>query len=145
MSLFRSFIRDAIATATPTIPTPTTISPSLTASPGAVPFGPAGGGGGGPSSYLVAGNQPMPNIVIPPGGFAGFAQQTPATQALFARAGRKGGLRSAAKRRRKRKTKAKTTRTRTRRTRSTRRKARLVKGSAAAKRYMARIRKMRKR
>lgn len=87
----------------------------------------------------------MRSIVIPPGGFAGFAQQTAATQALFQRAGRVGGLRSARKRRRKSKAKAKSTRTATKRRKSTRGKRRLVKGSAAAKRYMARIRRMRKR
>lgn len=86
----------------------------------------------------------MPNIVIPPGGFAGFAQQTPATQALFSRAGRIGGLRSAAKRRRKSKKKAAAAPRRRRRA-SAKRAARLVKGSAAAKRYMAKIRRKRKR
>lgn len=86
-------------------------------------------------------------IIVPPGGFAGFAQQTAATQALFQRAGRTGGLRSAAKRRR-RKSKASSAPTRSRKvTRRAKRAkvARLVKGSAAAKRHMARIRKMRKR
>lgn len=82
-------------------------------------------------------------IVVPPGGFAGFAQQTPATQALFQRAsGRSAGT----TRRRKRRTKAKRAaapRKRTRRAKS-KRPARLVKGSAAAKRYMASIRRKRK-
>lgn len=87
-------------------------------------------------------------IIVPPGGFAGFAQQTPATQALFQRAGRVGGMRSAAKRRRRKKTAA---RAAPRRRKSVRRRAlrakkgRLVKGSAAAKRYMAKIRRKRKR
>ena len=82
-------------------------------------------------------------MIVPPGGFAGFAQQTDATKALFARAGRKGGLRSAAKRRRKKA--AKPRRASRGRARATRRgKARLVKGSAAAKRYMARIRRKRR-
>lgn len=89
------------------------------------------------------------SIIIPPGGFAGFAQQTPATQALFQRAGRVGGLRSAATRRRRRRRKAASrVPSKVRRSRRTARRrgsARLVKGSAAAKRYMARIRKMRKR
>lgn len=143
MSLREIAIR-LVREATPTIPTPTTISPTLTASPGAVPFGPSGGGGGGPSSYLVAGNQTMANLIIPPGGFAGFAQQTPATQALFQRAGRNGGLRSAAKRRRKSKKKAAAAPRRRRRANG-KRPARLVKGSAAAKRYMASIRRKRKR
>lgn len=86
----------------------------------------------------------MRNFIIPPGGFAGFAQQTAATQALFQRAGRVGGRRSAAKRRRTAKKKGATAkRKRTTRRRST--KMRLVKGSAAAKRYMAKIRRLRKR
>ena len=84
-------------------------------------------------------------IVVPPGGFAGFAQQTPATQALFQRAGRVGGT----SRRRKRRTKAKTKRaTRARaaapRTRKRAKAKRLVKGSRAAKAYMAKIRRKRK-
>jgi len=81
-------------------------------------------------------------IVVPPGGFAGFAQQTPATQALFQRAGRKGG-RTTARRRRKARAKSATPRKRkTAKRRAT--KARLVKGSRAAKAYMARIRRKRK-
>lgn len=81
-------------------------------------------------------------LIVPPGGFAGFAQQTPATQAMFQRAGR-GPARTT---RRKRRTKAKRAaapRKRTRRAKS-KRPARLVKGSAAAKRYMASIRRKRK-
>lgn len=89
-----------------------------------------------------------PHMTVPPGGFAGFAQQTAATQQLFQRAGSLGGKRSAAKRRRKatRKT-AKTTSRRRKgagRVKARKGKARLVKGSAAAKRYMASIRKKRK-
>jgi hypothetical protein len=87
----------------------------------------------------------MKTMIVPPGGFAGFAQQTPATQALFQRAGRKGGLTTA---RRRRKTKAKTKRAKTRTTRrktARGKKGRLVKGSPAAKRYMASIRRKRKR
>lgn len=83
------------------------------------------------------------SIIVPPGGFAGFAQQTAATQALFQRAGRKGGKRSAAKR--KRAKVASGTRTKRRKQAKRKRTARLVKGSAAAKRYMASIRKRRKR
>jgi hypothetical protein len=80
------------------------------------------------------------SIIVPPGGFAGFAQQTAATQALFQRAGRKGGKRSAAKRK-----KSAAPRGRKRKARkSVARKARLVKGSKAAKRYMASIRRKRK-
>ncbi len=86
------------------------------------------------------------SIVVPPGGFAGFAQQTPATQELFRRAGRLGGQRSAAtRRRRKAKTARRSGSARRRRRAVSAKKGRLVKGSAAAKRYMARIRRMRKR
>ena len=83
----------------------------------------------------------MPNLIVPPGGFAGFAQQTAATQAMFQRAGRKGGLKSARKRRAKKK--AAPVRARRKRAKS-KRPARLVKGSAAAKRYMASIRRKRR-
>jgi hypothetical protein len=84
-------------------------------------------------------------IIVPPGGFAGFAQQTPATQAMFQRAGR---TTSTTARRRKRKTaakkRAKTTRARRRTTARAKRPARLVKGSRAAKAYMAKIRRKRR-
>jgi len=95
------------------------------------------------STWLPLGGSVKAPIVVPPGGFAGFAQQTPATQALFQRSGRVGGKRSAAKRRRKR---AKTAKTATRKTarRRSARPARLVKGSPAAKRYMAKIRRKRR-
>lgn len=80
-------------------------------------------------------------LIVPPGGFAGNAQQTSATQLMFAKAtGSKGG-RTTQRRRRK----AKKTATRSRKRKSPRaRKARLVKGSAAAKRFMASIRRKRK-
>lgn len=80
-------------------------------------------------------------IIVPPGGFAGFAQQTPATQAMFQRAGRKGGKRSARKRRAKAKASGKTAR---KRRTPRKRNGKLVKGSAAAKRRMAAIRRKRK-
>lgn len=116
--------------------------PPQSAPPGAVPFIIGGGAGSSTVIPILEGGR-VRTIVVPPGGFAGFAQQTPATQAMFQRAGRKGGLRSARKRR---KTKAKTKRAKTTRRRTTRgKKARLVKGSAAAKRYMASIRRKRKR
>lgn len=81
-------------------------------------------------------------LIVPPGGFAGNAQQTAATQQLFAKAtGARGGRTT---QRRRRKAKAKTA-TRSRKRKSPgRRKARLVKGSAAAKRFMASIRRKRK-
>lgn len=121
---------------------PPQVSSPLENAPGFLPFAPTGGGGSSTVIPLMSGGS-VRSIVVPPGGFAGFAQQTAATQAMFQRAGRKGGLRSARKRR---KTKAKTKRAKTTRRRTTRgKKARLVKGSAAAKRYMAKIRRKRKR
>lgn len=110
---------------------------------GSVPLSPYGGGS---ISIPIIGSAPVPNIIIPPGGFIGFGQQTAATQALFQRAGRIGGMRSAAKRRKRKKTASGKVSRRApqRRRRSSARPARLVKGSAAAKRYMARIRRKRK-
>lgn len=116
---------------------------------------PAAGGGpadlplsgmaaGGSASIPLLRGDSMPNLIVPPGGFAGFAQQTAATQALFQRAGRIGGMRSASKRRRKRKASNAGASKKRRRT-SSRRKQKLVKGSAAAKRFMANLRKRRKR
>lgn len=87
-------------------------------------------------------------IVVPPGGFAGHAQQTPATQQLFAKAtGRKGGR--ATQRKRRAKAKAAPRKRRASRAAAPRRAkrgkpARLVKGSAAAKRHMAKIRRKRR-
>lgn len=75
---------------------------------------------------------------IPPNGLAGFAQQTPAVQSLYRRRGGGGGTR-----RRKKKAAGAVKR---RAKRAGKRAAKkFVKGSAAAKRYMAKIRKMRKR
>lgn len=75
-----------------------------------------------------------------------WGQQTAAARALAAQSGRRGGLRSARKRRRKAKTSSSSSSPRRRRARArTRGRARLVKGSAAAKRYMTKIRRMRKR
>jgi hypothetical protein len=82
-------------------------------------------------------------VIVPPGGFAGFAQMTPASQAMFQRAGARGGRRSAAKRRRK--AVAKRSAPKRRAGKRAKRPARLVKGSAAAKKYMAKIRRKRKR
>ena len=74
---------------------------------------------------------------------AAWGQQTLASQHLAAKAsGRRGGIRSARKRR---KARASVAAPRKRRSRArTRVKARLVKGSAAAKRYMASIRRKRR-
>lgn len=83
---------------------------------------------------------PVADFYIPPGGFTGFAQMTPASKAALSSVGRS--------RRRKRRKKAKQA---VRRARSTARRAarravkkRFVKGSAAAKRHMAKLRRMRK-
>jgi len=72
---------------------------------------------------------------LPPGGLAGFSQMMPASKLALTR-----GMRSAGKRRKARKTKTK--RTKRAKRRSSKRK--LVKGSAAAKRFMANLRKRRK-
>jgi hypothetical protein len=78
---------------------------------------------------------------IPPGGVAGFNQMTPSSQLALTRGAR--GTRTRSKRR-----KTRTKRTKTRKARKTRTKRgkakRFVKGSAAAKRYMAKIRRKRK-
>lgn len=94
--------------------------------------------------------------IIPPGGFAGLGQQTPATQQLFGRAvakkKRRGKKRPARKRAakktaRKRPVRARGARSNTRRKVARKKKPlkRMVKGSAAAKRHMAKLRRMRKR
>lgn len=116
------------------------------------PVNPGGfpGYGHGDENLVPIGGQ-LVRIIVPPGGFAGFAQQTPATQRLFSQAaGRRGG--QTTQRRRRRKSKAAMPRRRRRsaataapRRRRSRRPARLVKGSAAAKRYMASIRRKRRR
>ena len=76
--------------------------------------------------------------IVPPGGFAGFSQMTQASQRALGSAVRR------ATGTRKRKKRAKSTTTRKRAKKSGGKKARLVKGSAAAKAYMAKIRKKRK-
>lgn len=76
--------------------------------------------------------------IIPSIGFAGLGQMDRATQTTFAKAmGRVGGVRSA--RRRK-----KAAAPKRRRRRSTRKGGKFAKGSAAAKRHMAKLRKMRR-
>lgn len=85
----------------------------------------------------------MPNVkqpIVPPGGFAGFSQQTQATQALFSAALKKKTVRK--KRTRKKAAKKRPAKRKTRRKKAGKR---LVKGSAAAKRRMAQLRRMRKR
>jgi len=83
-------------------------------------------------------------LIVPPGGFAGNAQQTGATQLLFAKASGARGGRTTQRRRRKAKAAKRRASPSTRKPRKAgKRKARLVKGSAAAKRYMASIRRKR--
>lgn len=80
----------------------------------------------------------MANQFIPPNGLAGFAQQTPAVQALYRRRRSGGG----GGRRRKKKAAGAVKR----RKRTARKKiSKFTKGSAAAKRHMAKLRNMRKR
>lgn len=127
---------------TPPKPSVPQVSTPLENAPAFTPFAPTGGGGGSTVIPILEGRT-VRNLVVPPGGFAGFAQQTAATQAMFQRAGRKGGLTSA--RRRKRKTTAKKKAVRRVKRKTPRKSARrLVKGSAAAKAYMAKIRRKRK-
>lgn len=84
-------------------------------------------------------------MFIPPGGFVGSQGQTVAGQ-LSARTPGARATRSTSRRRRSTtSTRRKRGATRSKRSRSGSRKQRLVKGSAAAKRYMAKIRRMRKR
>jgi len=86
----------------------------------------------------------MQKPFVPPGGFAGFSAQVPAVQALVQRPATRRKKRkktTVRKKRATRRTRAAPKR-RTRTTRS-RKPARLVKGSAAAKRHMAKLRKMR--
>jgi hypothetical protein len=77
---------------------------------------------------------------IPPGGMAGFSQMTPVSQLALTGRRRAGG--GGRKRRRKSAKRSKTRKTakRTRRGKA----KRFVKGSAAAKRYMAKIRRKRR-
>lgn len=86
---------------------------------------------------------------IPPGGFAGFSQQTMATKALLSPRSATGRRKTGTRKKRPTKKRARPARRKATSVRRRRAKAgrpaRLVKGSAAAKRYMAKIRKMRKR
>jgi hypothetical protein len=81
---------------------------------------------------------------IPPGGVMGFAQMSPASQLALTR-GARGTRRTTSRRRKKRSTRSKTRSTRKRSKRASgSKKRKLVKGSAAAKRYMAKIRRKRR-
>lgn len=84
----------------------------------------------------------MAGQFIPPNGLAGFMQQTPAVQALYRKGSGGGG------RRRRKKKAAGAVKRRVKRAgkRAVKRgAAKFTKGSAAAKRHMAKLRKMRKR
>jgi hypothetical protein len=85
---------------------------------------------------------------LPPGGLAGFSQMMPASKIALTRGGR-GRSRVGTKRRKTRRKTAKASRRRNRpakkaKARKTRGRRKLVKGSAAAKRYMASIRRKRR-
>ncbi len=89
-------------------------------------------------------------MFVPPGGFLGWGSQTAAVQALL-RPGKRVVRRSAAKSgatgRKRKATTARKRPIRRRRTRTTtniKKPARMVKGSAAAKRHMSKLRRMRK-
>lgn len=94
----------------------------------------------------------MPKFIfVPPGGFQGFAEQSIATKALLS-SGLKPARRKASTRKkpiRRKKTAVRRKRTPAKRRRRPavlgRKRARLVKGSPAAKRHMAKLRKMRRR
>lgn len=85
----------------------------------------------------------MPWRYPPPGGFAGFAEQTPANQSLLTRGGHSGNGNGGTRRRRKKKAAA-PKRRKKRASKSTKRGGKLKKGSPAAKARMAKLRKMRK-
>jgi hypothetical protein len=82
---------------------------------------------------------------LPPGGLAGFSQMVGASKLALMRGGRRMGSTGRRKRRAKRKAARAQPRARKKKSRARKGRARLVKGSAAAKRYMASIRKKRKR
>lgn len=110
---------------------------------GAGPLWSGGGSRFGSQSLFTLGGVTMR---LPPGGFAAFGQESPATQALFGRYIRANGgkkRRAASGTRKRRKKKAAAAPRKRRRTSSGG--ARLKKGSPAAKRRMAQLRKMRKR
>lgn len=92
----------------------------------------------------------MRKTIIPPGGFQGFGQQTPAVQALLRSPATRTRRKTRGKPAGRKKAASPARRKATRRAAPKRRTSRgkkpyLVKGSAAAKRHMAKLRKMRKR
>lgn len=84
----------------------------------------------------------MPWRYPPPGGFAGFAEQTPAAQSALTR-GTGQGMGGGGRRRRKKKAAA-PKRRKKRASSKAKRGGKLKKGSAAAKARMAKLRRMRK-
>lgn len=93
----------------------------------------------------------MPNVkkpIVPPGGFAGVGAQTQATQALFANAIKPARRKKRATRKKVAKRRPKKRAPARRKKRATRKRsgkpAHMVKGSLAAKRHMAKLRRMRK-
>jgi len=80
--------------------------------------------------------------IVPPGGFAGFSQMTQATQRALSAGVR--GTRSGTRRRKKSSGKKRASSSKRRKS-TGRKRGKLVKGSAAAKRFMANLRKKRKR
>jgi hypothetical protein len=106
--------------------------------------GPGSGGAQGTGGGMRTPHTGRKNVFVPPGGFAGFAAQSPATQAVLRLSGVRA-VRSAGRRKKKKRPAAGgTTRKRTRRASTRKGKARLVKGSAAARAYMSKLRKMRR-
>lgn len=83
--------------------------------------------------------------IIPPGGFAGYNAQTPATQTMFGNAVKKKTRRKVRRKKVAKKRPVRRKKVAKKRTVRKKKPARLVKGSAAAKRHMAKLRKMRKR
>jgi len=87
-------------------------------------------------------------MVVPAQGFQGLAQQSVSVQALWNKKAARNGTRRATTAKKKRVGVAKKSRPRPKKRVAARGKAkpaRLVKGSAAARRHMAKLRKMRKR
>lgn len=123
-------------------PAPPELAPVEIPAPVVVPDAPALPAGPIPFADFVpqysGGGIPVSLPIVPPGGFFGFAQQTPAAQRSM------GAVRTRASssRRRRRKAKASSAAPRRRRRRSGGNK--FVKGSAAARRHMAKLRAMRK-
>lgn len=85
-------------------------------------------------------------FTVPGLGYAGLGQMTRASQLVFQRAmGARNGTGSRKRRKRNGVAKARKRASRAASSRRTRKPARMVAGSAAAKRHMAKLRKMRKR